>query len=497
MIDAIKSSFAYSVIRWIADKLNDFASVLHKHIHKEGKKSILEYLESSWFYKLTLKVVDFINSIFEIFYRAGEKSFLLKNGSVFRKILNMAESIVLLIPINYIFIDYVVRRVGALSKVASVWDELALVGCFLFIIVRPFFSDKNYKIVWSAVDWLISLFIVVGVALFLYVSPDLYVGVEGFRAVFQHMFWYFIIRQLLNQNNRVAVLRSIVIIGLFLGYHSMYQFVMRVPMPGNWVDSTETITVRVFSIIGSPNILAALFVLIIPIVGMMIAYDKSKLIKFLALVALPAMILGMLFTFARQAYISLFASVLGFLVLFYPYIIKYLIVFVGMVLVALPSVADRVFYLFSKTYLVKSSKGGRILRYLYAFEKWEEAPFFGKGLGRFGGAVAINNDLSPFYVDSYYIKTLVEMGLVGLISMISLIIAIMVYARSVIIKQLDKMDMLMVSGLFMGFLGIVLQNTIENIFEVPMMIIMFWTVVALIQTFDAKKSNGHLSKEKL
>ena len=45
----------------------------------------------------------------------------------------------------------------------------------------------------------------------------------------------------------------------------------------------------------------------------------------------------------------------------------------------------------------------------------------GFGLGRFGGAVAMQNQVieesetfSYFYMDNYYLKTLVEMGYIGL-----------------------------------------------------------------------------------
>ena len=54
----------------------------------------------------------------------------------------------------------------------------------------------------------------------------------------------------------------------------------------------------------------------------------------------------------------------------------------------------------------------------------------GFGLGRFGGAVAMQNkvieetkDFSYFYMDNYYLKTLVEMGYLGLAALFFFIFA--------------------------------------------------------------------------
>jgi len=41
-----------------------------------------------------------------------------------------------------------------------------------------------------------------------------------------------------------------------------------------------------------------------------------------------------------------------------------------------------------------------------------------------------------------------------------------------------------VIGLFAGAMGVLAQNFVENIFEVPAMIAYFWITVALINTYS-------------
>lgn len=490
MIGAIKTSLLYRAAQKLLFWFVQFLQMIHTRIYQPDKAKRF-WSEKATIYPLIQHGVSTIGRFQDTLNRAGRASLLFGRTTWLRRLFNALDIVVLLVPFNFLFIDYLLRQVGFLAFLSTIWDELALLLAFAFITLRPLWKDDNYRLVWRGLDWLVCLFIAVGTGLLLIVSPELDIAIEGFRAVYQHILWYFIMRQLLTVNNRIFAYRSVLLMGAFLGFHALYQYITKVPMPGNWVDSTETISTRAFSIIGSPNILGAMFVLIIPLVGVMIYTEQNWRFKLLAVVALPAMVLGLLFTFARQAYLALFLAVAVFFIIFYPKIIKYLIILVGAVLAALPSVAARIYYLFTPEYFTKSARGGRVIRYLYAIEQWLDKPLLGQGLGRFGGAVATHHELTPFYVDSYYLKTLGEMGAVGLISMLGLFISVVVYAKNVIKKQALLHDALLVAGLFIGVVGIVLQNSVENIFEVPMMIVLFWGFVALIQTYDhnQEKSN--------
>jgi len=482
MVKALKSSFLYSLFLEFIKGIMGILSLLHSQSLKHRSEA-LGWLENSFVFKMTLVGVHAIRRSQDFLRQSGESSWIFTKHSNLSKLLGKLDHYIVLIPLNYLFIDYGMRTVSALYRFSSIWDELALVGMFSYLAIRPLWVKENYHFRWAGIDYCVALFMLVGVGLLMMVSPDMSVAIEGFRAVFQHMLWFYIFRQLITPTNRSTLYRNITLMGLFLGYHSLYQMAVGVQMPGNWVDSTETITTRVFSIIGSPNILAAVFVLTIPIVAMSVLNEQNKVYKLLALAAVPAMVLGLLFTFSRQAYLALAGALVVYFIMFYLKIVKYLIVLAGAMLLALPKVSERLFYLFTPEYFAKSARGGRIIRYQYAIEQWLKEPWFGRGLGRFGGAVATNNKLTPFYVDSYYLKTLGEMGAVGLVALFVVLATTLTAVKRIISQQRDLMDMLAVSGLFMGLLGIVFQNAVENVFEVPMMVVVFWGIVALALSY--------------
>ena len=81
-------------------------------------------------------------------------------------------------------------------------------------------------------------------------------------------------------------------------------------------------------------------------------------------------------------------------------------------LLAIPSIANRITYLFTADYLAASRRAGRVIRWSKGLKLLQESnPVLGFGLGRFGGAVAMQNkvieetkDFSYFYMDNYYLK---------------------------------------------------------------------------------------------
>ena len=109
----------------------------------------------------------------------------------------------------------------------------------------------------------------------------------------------------------------------------------------------------------------------------------------------------------------------------------------------------------------------------------------GFGLGGFGGAVAMNNqeipDMKYFYLDNYYLKTLVEMGLYGLISFIFLCISGLFQGIRAIFKERgDKSRIALPAAIFAGMAGVLLHCYTENIFEVPYMAAYFWALAAVV-----------------
>lgn len=116
----------------------------------------------------------------------------------------------------------------------------------------------------------------------------------------------------------------------------------------------------------------------------------------------------------------------------------------------------------------------------------ENNPWTGFGLGRFGGAVAMNNQLLDeteefqyFYMDNYYLKTMVEMGYIGLLAFLLLLAALVVYGLRAIYRSSPDQRPFAV-GIFSGLIGVLVHSYFENIFEEPYMMAYFWGLSAVL-----------------
>jgi O-antigen ligase len=136
-------------------------------------------------------------------------------------------------------------------------------------------------------------------------------------------------------------------------------------------------------------------------------------------ILLGAMGISLILTLSRGAWLGAVVAMVIFCLAINP---RWLFILCagGSFMIFIPSVMSRVLYLLSPKYVQSSMTGGRIMRYQKGFELFRQHELMGVGLGHFGGAVAMNNkNIIPdtFYMDSYWLKTAVEMGTMGLIAL--------------------------------------------------------------------------------
>lgn len=404
--------------------------------------------------------------------------------------------LLILIPVFYIVVDKLIRTLPGVRALGSVWDELYLILLFIYCISRRIYSAGRLDYNRTPMGLPIFLFILWGIGHVLIRQINLGIAVEGFRAMFQQMLWYFLFVQLIRERKEATFITSALSgLGLFLGLHACYQYVMRVPMLGNWTDVTETVRTRAYSIVGSPNILGALFVILLPIAFLKVFEEEKIQWKALHFLSFSSMFLGLLFTFSRGAWLSF-----GFVVLLFIWLVNARLLipfsFVGLLFLLTDNpITRRLFNLLSPTYQSSSSKGGRLYRWGIGLQIWERTKGYGVGLGRFGGAVAINNNLSSFYVDNYYLKTLVEMGYYGISAMAVFVGWFVIYAMKVINSQKSKLDILRTVCIFSGAMGVLIQNFVENIFEVPAMMVIFFLYIALLDVYCVRERKEDLKEE--
>ena len=84
------------------------------------------------------------------------------------------------------------------------------------------------------------------------------------------------------------------------------------------------------------------------------------------------------------------------------------------------------------------------------------------------------------------------MGYYGIFAMAVFVGWFVVYAVKVINSQTSKLDILRTVCLFSGAMGVLIQNFVENIFEVPAMMVIFFLYIALLDVYRVRETEENL-----
>jgi len=412
----------------------------------------------------------------------------------------------------YLPIEFVVRDFLGIELLASVWEELFLGAALVLVLWRSCLGQTRSFTRATAVEPAIVFMMVVYLGLMFLTRKYAYIGWAGYRADVEYMVWFFLMLRLIDtkEDARFAMYCFAAVV-LLLCFHGIYQYVVAVPIPTGWTSQTEMdVRTRVFSLTGSPNIFGSLIIMAAPLSAALLYYAKEVKWKIFFLCTTGIMCLCDLFTFSRGSWVGLIVAI----VLFSLFVDKRLLGVMGVamagILVAVPSIASRIAYLFTSDYSTASAAGGRSIRWTTGMDLlMKNSPLFGYGLGRFGGAVAMNNqvqtDIKYFYLDNYYLKTLVEGGYVGLAVFILLLVILLVTglrscrrasAGYITDRKLDPLmrnvgnDKLLCVGALCGLAAVLTHCGFENIFEEPYMMAYFWGLAAAMIGLSKAEAAG-------
>lgn len=405
---------------------------------------------------------------------------VLNNSLALRSLAGIRVETLLWLVFSYILLDYALREsLGTTSPLASYWDELLLIAAFLAWPVQMALRGKlTYRL--TPLDLPIMLYLAIAAFLFLVRSPQLGIAVEGLRVYVEYLLWFFVASNLaLNKRQVQALVNWLVLLGTLVALHGVYQYIIGVEIPSTWLDSTESVRTRVFSIVGSPNVLGSFLVLVIPITISQILSARGRLLKYFYTLCLAPMVLSLLFTYSRGAWLAMAGALAIYGLLYNWRIILALAAGTYAAPKIIPGIASRIGYMLSPAYLLSSARAGRVARWNMALDKLQNHPVVGEGFGRFGGAVAARHIPSSNYVDNFYLKTAAESGILGIAALLWLLLSSLRCALNSYRRLTDTYLKGLAVGLISGLLGVLLHNGVENIFEVPMMTVYFWLLVGI------------------
>ena len=392
----------------------------------------------------------------------------------------------------YVVLDYVLRALLAVPVLSSCWDECLMLLALGYVIYERLGRKTPLKTGCNPLDLPVCLFITACFALMNVVTPYYSVQISGFRATVQYMLWFFLITRLVhNDRDFMRVYLALVILAAVIALHGIYQYIAAVPIPSSWMTHSESsVRTRVYSIFGSPNIMGDFMTMFAPMAAGLAYYTKNRKLQVLAWVCAFCMCFGCLFTMSRGAWMALALAIVIFVLLVDRRLLVLLLA-AGCVACTLPFVRSRIGFLFTSDFADANTSGGRAGRKLVAMTLLEQrGKAAGVGLGMFGGAVAMQNQVIDhqeyFYVDNYYLKLMIEMGYTGLAAFLITVLGFLangcraLYRTAQQKKQGLSRLFPLCAGIFAGLCGVFVHCGFENIFEEPYMMAYFWSLAGLL-----------------
>ncbi len=256
-------------------------------------------------------------------------------------------------------------------------------------------------------------------------------------------------------------------------------------MPPGWVDidyEALVIRTRAFSIIGSPNFLAAYLLFGIGTSISLLLVKKHYLSKIFWFMVFITTILSLSFTFSRGAFLALGASIGLLSVLVEPFLIILLGIGGLLSFLILPSLVYRMLFLFSPEYLEKSLMGGgRLFRWLMALDYIKANLLLGSGPGTFGGGPAIKHGFfQGISVDSSHLRVLAETGILGYLAFVGLFLYLFRYGFFIITTSNYFSKKVLSIGALITLLAFFLHSMVENLWDAPGLVFFFTLLSATL-----------------
>jgi putative inorganic carbon (hco3(-)) transporter len=378
------------------------------------------------------------------------------------------------------WLDWAARRV--LGGAGPLWDETLLVVSVLLLLWCVIVL-RRWEL-WTipiTLPLLLAFAVALGSVAVNDVPGD--VGFYALRMLFEPMLFYFL--GFLFPKDRRWVRATVIVfvaVSTSLALHGLYQYLTHAPMPASWVDASETnIGTRAYSIIMNPNGLAA-FLLMGALVSMSLALARVSRLAPRLLWALACVVQlgGIAVTFSRGAWIGLAAGVLVLVMMAYR---RYLAVIVGAAVLAWffapRAFVERLTFAFSSAYITKSSQAGRLYVWRMALDYAAAHPWFGIGLGTFGGTSAITFGYGRLWVDNFYLQLAAEGGLL----LLAFFLWILLRAIKGLVRghgSTDGFRRALAAGTIAAFVAVAVANVTASVWETLTVGVGFWFLTGLV-----------------
>ncbi len=275
------------------------------------------------------------------------------------------------------------------------------------------------------------------------------------------------IRSKREVKNFLFVFLIVCFIICFYGYFQMAQGITRITAPFEGPK-------------GEPNTLGGYLLFMFPIASGLALYNPSRMGRLWSGALACFMIPPFLFTLSRGSFLAFPFMFLTLILLTREKRLILTIILVSFLILSpiiLPhSVKGRITGTFKgREYEIgpihtplATSAGARVESWKYVFRAWKERPLLGYGITGFA------------FIDSQFVRTIAELGLIGLLVFIWLLVAIFRSGLRVYRKIEDRFSQGLTLGFLAGFIGLVILAMTANAFIIVRIMEPFWFIAAIV-----------------
>jgi O-antigen ligase len=276
---------------------------------------------------------------------------------------------------------------------------------------------------------------------------------------------------------------AFVLSGVAVSVYGLYQYVYGVSNASGWLDSEmfSAIGVRVYSTLENPNVLAEYLLLVIPFAFAAFLIVKGWFKKLFFAGCLGAMLLCMVFTFARGGWLGLILAMAVFLVMLdRRFIILGVAALVALYFMLPDVILDR---FFSIGNVEDGSTSFRVNIWLATLLMLRDFWFTGIGPG-----TAAFNRIYPLYsfnavpashAHNLYLQITCDAGVCGLAVFVFIIFAYFRNLCAAISKETEKSSKILQIAAVSAVLGFLVQGMTDYSFYNYRVMLTFWTVLGL------------------
>ncbi len=478
LILKIKNDYKHSNLSLIVDKfVNWFLSILNKSL-------IIRFLTS----QIRPEDSEGNSVLLKIAYRLKDKSNILQR--IVNKIIDNSFIIRLLINKEANFLLFVILIIILPLAPTSI-GLIISVGIIGLTILSLLHKGTTFKYPKLYLFFLLTFMVSIVLSQFLNTGPaqGLEVFIIYITFTLMGLFVPYIIK---DEKKLYLVLNSLVVTTIFLGLHGLYQFIFGAPMDEAWLDKDfSTNLTRVYSFFGNPNVYGEYLVLVLPIIFSLFYTSNKKIYKLFYLGVLTLGAANVLMTLSRGSMLSFaIAMVIVVLLAAQDYLPAMIILGLAGSSLLPESIIRRILSIFTGG---DTSTSYRMSIYQASIDMLRDYSITGTGLGQFKELYKIYSlhAAKSFHAHNTILMVYIEMGILGLVSFITMLIAWTRDIISTINYKAKSLSVISVS-IFAGIVGCSIQGMVDHIWHNYDIMFMYFILLGLgsFSAFLAKEKGA-------